>query len=248
MGNVFSTYYQKTLWFDLIAKKVVPLQRYLYYPILAFGRFNLYRLSLEHLLLGLGPRKGKLAWFRYFELAGLAFFAYWFGYKLCYQSLPDWRMRLLYIMVSHVTTMIVHVQITLSHFAMSTSDLGTSESFVSRQVRTTMDVDCPEWFDYFHGGLQFQTIHHFFPRLPRHNFRKVQNLVIEFCNDVGLHYSIYGFSAGNGVVLDKMADVGKQVRIFTDCLKNMKSELVDGGNLYELKVKNLDSLYEMKLK
>lgn len=83
-------------------------------------------------------------------------------------SLPTKWDKFQYIMVSHIATMIVHVQITLSHFAMSTSDLGQSESFVSRQLRTTMDVSCPEWLDFFHGGLHYQAIHHLFPRLPRH--------------------------------------------------------------------------------
>jgi hypothetical protein len=23
------------------------------------------------------------------------------------------------------------------------------------QLKTTMDVECPEWMDWFHGGLQF---------------------------------------------------------------------------------------------
>lgn len=216
-GNIFSTYYEKYLWFDALARKVLPIQHILYYPILCFGRFNLYRLSWEYLLKGQGPRHGKAAWFRYFELVGLSFFTYWFFY-LVLGSLPTKWAVFEYLMVSHITTMIVHVQITLSHFAMSTSDLGTSESFVSRQLRTTMDVSCPEWFDFFHGGLQYQAIHHLFPRLPRHNFRKAQAYVIDFCNQTGLKYSIYGFVDGNGVVLNKLEDIAKQVIIMKECL------------------------------
>lgn len=30
-----------------------------------------------------------------------------------------------------------------------------------------MGIDCPEWSDFFHGGLQFQAIHHLFLRVPR---------------------------------------------------------------------------------
>ncbi|GMF99639.1 unnamed protein product [[Candida] boidinii] len=119
---------------------------------------------------------------------------------------------------------------------MSTSDLGTSEGFASRQLRTTMDVDCPEWLDYLHGGLQFQAIHHLFPRIPRHNFRKAQKYVIDFCEDVKIPYSIYGFGKGNAKVINKMDDVGKQLKIFKDCLKGMKSEAVDSKNLYEKRV------------
>lgn len=222
-GDVYSTYYDKVLWFDAVARKMVPIQEFLYYPILAFGRFNLYRLSWTHLLLGQGPRHGPAAWFRYFELAGLTFFFYWFFY-LVVGSVPGKWNRFVYVMVSHVVTMLVHVQITLSHFAMSTADLGVSESFPSRQLRTTMDVDCPQWLDFLHGGLQFQAIHHLFPRLPRHNLRRAQADVIEFCEDVGLPYSIYGFGKGNEIVIGKLAEIGKQCSIMLDCTRKMKED------------------------
>lgn len=233
-GNIYSTYYEKFLWFDKVAQKLIPIQEYMYYPILSFGRFNLYRLSWQHVLMGQGPRHGQAAWFRYFELAGLTFFNWWFFYLVCYKSIDNGWQRLMFILVSHITTMIVHVQITLSHFAMSTSDLGVSESFVSRQIRTTMDVDCPGWFDFFHGGLQFQAIHHLFPRVPRHNFRKIQPLVIGFCEKVGLKYSIYGFVDGNGVVIDRLAEIAKQARIMQECTKVMKKEAIQEGKYFEM--------------
>lgn len=223
--NVFSTYYDRELTFDKAAQFLIPYQKYLYYPILCFGRFNLYRLSWEYLLLGKGPRHGKAAWFRYFELVGLSWFFYWFFYLLVTKSIEGGWNRFNYIMVSHITTMMVHVQITLSHFAMSTADLGVSESFPSRQLRTTMDVDCPEWLDFFHGGLQFQAIHHLFPRLPKHNLRKAQPYVIDFCKDVGLNYSIYGFGEGNEIVIDKLGEIGKQCSIMLDATKNYHGDL-----------------------
>lgn len=222
--NVYSTYYEKFLWFDAFAKKLIPIQHYMYYPILCFGRFNLYRLSWVHVLLGQGPRKGKAAWFRYFELCGLIFFNYWFFYLVCYRQLPTVSERVKYILISHVATMIVHVQITLSHFAMSTSDLGVTESFPMRQLRTSMDVDCPRWLDFFHGGLQFQVIHHLFPRLPRHNLRDAQSLTIKFCEKVGIKYSIYGFSAGNEIVISHLQQLAQQAHTMLECAKTMNRE------------------------
>lgn len=224
-NNLYSTYYDRELTFDKAAQFLVPYQKYLYYPILCFGRFNLYRLSWEYLLLGKGPRHGKAAWFRYFELVGLSWFFFWFFYLVVTKSIDGGWNRFNYIMVSHIATMMVHVQITLSHFAMSTADLGVSESFPSRQLRTTMDVDCPEWFDFFHGGLQFQAIHHLFPRLPKHNLRKAQPYVIDFCKDVGLNYSIYGFGEGNEIVIDKLGEIGKQCSIMLDATKNYHGDL-----------------------
>jgi len=142
--------------YDAFAQFFVPYQNYLYYLILLFGRFNLYFLSFEYLICGLGPRKGSAAWHRYFEISGMIFFWYWFCYGLLYHGLPTNWDRFCYVMISHMVTMPLHVQITLSHFAMSTADLGVTESFPQKMLRTTMDVDCSEWLDFFHGGLHLQ--------------------------------------------------------------------------------------------
>jgi sphingolipid 8-(E)-desaturase len=113
----------------------------------------------------------------------------------------------------------LHVQITLSHFAMSTADLGIHESFPQKMLRTTMDVDCPTWLDFIHGGLQFQAIHHLYPRIPRHNLRRTQKLVMEFCHEVDIPYAIYTFVDGNKEVLGRLGDVAKQVWILEECRK-----------------------------
>ncbi|AET37963.1 fatty acid desaturase Ecym_2214 [Eremothecium cymbalariae DBVPG len=219
--NVYSTYYDRVLKFDSLAEKLIPFQHYFYYPLLAFGRFNLYVLSWKHVLLGQGPRHGTAAWFRYFELCGLIFFNYWFTYLIICCKLQTFSDRLIYILVSHFTTMIVHVQITLSHFAMSTSDLGIGESFPQKQLRTSMDIDCPRWIDFFHGGLQFQVVHHLFPRLPRHNLRAAQPYVVKFCERVGIKYSIYGFSKSNRVVLSHLQQIAQQAKTMVDCVKTI---------------------------
>lgn len=224
--SITSSFYDRVLEFDTFARKLIPVQNYTYYLFLSFGRFNLYRLSWEYLILGLGPRKGKGAWLRYLEITGMAFFFYWFFYLVVACSLKTAGERWLYIMVSHVVTMPLHVQITLSHFAMSTSDLGLDESFPQRQLRTTMDVDCPWWLDFVHGGLQFQVIHHLFPRLPRHNLRAVQPIVIEFAERMGLHYTIYGFTKGNIEVIGKLGEIAKQAKILAECNQFCKNEIV----------------------
>lgn len=216
-----STYYERVMTYDAFAKFMLRYQHYLYYPILTFGRFNLYRLSWEYLILGQGPRKGPAWWHRWFEIAGQVFFWYWFGYGVLYKSIPTWSGRFAFIMISHMVTMPLHVQITLSHFAMSTADLGVGESFPQRMLRTTMDVDCPEWLDFFHGGLQFQAIHHLYPRMPRHNLRRAQKLVQEFCADVGIPYALYGFYDGNKEVIGRLGDVAKQARILAECQKHI---------------------------
>ena len=225
-----STYYDRIMTHDPFARFMLQYQHYLYYPILCFGRFNLYVLSWQYIFLSQGPRKGPAWWHRYLEIAGQAFFWYWFGYLTLYRSIPDNWSRFVFVMVSHAVTMPVHVQITLSHFAMSTADLGVAESFPQRMLRTTMDVDCPEWLDFFHGGLQFQAVHHLFPRIPRHNLRRTQKLVMRFCEEVKIPYTIYDFTEGNGKVIGHLSDIAKQARIMAECQWRMTVQDVLEGH------------------
>ncbi|KAL4866146.1 hypothetical protein BDV12DRAFT_210680 [Aspergillus spectabilis] len=228
--NLHSTYYNRLMEFDIVAKCVVKYQHYLYYPILLFGRFNLYFLSYAHILSALNPRNKKQGplWPRYLELAGQIFFWSWFGYGICYLSIPTWPSRILFILISHCVTAPLHVQITLSHYGMSTADLGVHESFPQKMLRTTMDVDCPAWLDFVHGGLQFQAIHHLYPRIPRHNLRRTQKLVREFCEDVRIPYAVFTFVDGNRKVLGRLGDVARQARIFEEGMREAAGEVLGG--------------------
>ncbi|EHK23232.1 uncharacterized protein TRIVIDRAFT_74251 [Trichoderma virens Gv29-8] len=217
LGSLRSTFYERVMEYDAFAKVLLRIQPWTYYPFLALGRFNLYVLSWDYILNGKGPRKGPAAYQRWLELTGQVFFWIWFGYGILYKSIPDGWSRFVFLMVSHVAASPLHVQIVLSHFAMSTADLGPQESFPQMMLRTTMDVDCPRWLDFVHGGLQFQAIHHLFPRMPRHNFRDAQKLVIEFCKEVDIPYAYYGFTTANGQVIGRLAEVARQAAIFSKC-------------------------------
>ncbi|CAH0058047.1 unnamed protein product [Clonostachys solani] len=221
--SLHSTYYDFTYVWDKASEILVPFQKYTYYPVMGIARFNLYLLSWLHVLgnrsTGLGTTTAW--WIRPTEITFMACYWFLFGYVLCWRNIPTWTARVVFILVSHVITMPLHVQITLSHWGMSTSDLGESESFAQRQLRTTMDVDCPAWMDFVHGGLQFQVIHHLFPRVPRHNLRKVQALVRVFCQETGIPYSILTFTDGNKKVLGHLDKVGEQVSMLVKCQQYM---------------------------
>ncbi|KAJ4323122.1 hypothetical protein N0V94_002008 [Neodidymelliopsis sp. IMI 364377] len=224
LESLTTTYYERVMEYDAVAKVLVRIQHYTYYPIMLFARFNLYRLSLEYLLGGKGPKKGPAWWHRYFEMVGMLVFWTWYGYGVVYKTMPDNFSRFWFVLISHALTSPLHVQITLSHFAMSTTDLGIHESFAQKMLRTTMDVDCPQWLDFFHGGLQFQAIHHLYPRIPRHNLRATQKLVQDFCNEVDIPYALYGFVDGNKQVIGKLADVARQAAIFAECQRTIAAE------------------------
>ena len=142
LGNLRSTFYERIMKYDGMARLMHSVQQYTYYLLLAFGRFNLYFRSWEYLLLGLGPRKGSAWWHRHLEILGQMFFWVWFGYGILYRSIPTQWHRFIFITVSHITVMPLHAQIGLSHFAMSTTEMGTHEPFPQKMLRTTMDIDC----------------------------------------------------------------------------------------------------------
>ncbi|KAI9004586.1 fatty acid desaturase-domain-containing protein [Gaertneriomyces semiglobifer] len=201
--DIHSTYYNRTLVFDAPARFLVSIQHYLYYIVLCFGRFNLHALSWTHVL---SPRCIR---HRTLEIVCMTLHWCWFLPLLSY--IPEWKWRIAYILISYCSTMFLHLQITLSHYGMPV-DVHEEETFAGMALRTTMDVECPAWMDWFHGGLQFQVEHHLFPRLPRHNLRKTRALVRSFAKKHDLPFHTYGFIEGNTVVLNTLRTVAHQVK------------------------------------
>ncbi|KAH7323654.1 fatty acid desaturase-domain-containing protein [Rhexocercosporidium sp. MPI-PUGE-AT-0058] len=220
--SLYSTYHDRVMAYNAFAQFVVPYQKYLYYPLLCFGRFNLYVLSLEFIFMDKGPKSNR--WHRFYELSGQIFFWFWFGYLIMWCSIPTWTQRILFLMISHMVTMPLHVQFTLSHFAMSTITPSRNEPWALQQLRTTMDVDCPAWLDWMHGGLQFQTIHHLFPTMPRHNLRAASEEVKVWSKDVGVQYEVYGFVECNGKVLSRLEEIGRQARYMKECQERVLND------------------------
>lgn len=69
-----------------------------------------------------------------------------------------------------------------------------------------MDIDCPTWMDWFHGGLQFQTEHHLFPRIPRHNLRQVRPIVKALCEQHGIRYTAMTFFEANVAMMRSLRE------------------------------------------
>ena len=80
------------------------------------------------------------------------------------------------------------------------------------QLKTTMDIDCPEWMDWFHGGLQFQIEHHLYPRMPRHSYRKIKPYVMELCAKHNVRYYAPSFIQGNIELVKHLHSVALEAR------------------------------------
>lgn len=184
----WSTYHAKWVEMDAAARLLVPYQHYLFYPVMSLARFNLYVQSWLLLLSSERVHNKGL------EAASLLAFAGWYGGLV-------WAMdartggnaeRFAFVLLSHMLAGVLHVQICLSHFARDTyhgfAYNGEEDEWFRMQVATTLNIDCPVWLDWFHGGLQFQVEHHLWPRLPRHNLRRAQKLVKAYCAQHSIPY------------------------------------------------------------
>jgi delta8-fatty-acid desaturase len=179
---------------------------------MAFARVNHYVQTVKYLLT---HRDARNVWV---EAGTLLVFWTWFS--LVVMSLPSALDMVLYVALSHVLAGLLHVQITLSHFSMEAiegvptalidPDTGKAQEpdFFSKQLATTLDVNCDPSLDWLHGGLQFQTVHHLFPRLPRHRLRETQQDVIKICDEHGVHYHRVSFWQACKETVDSLYAVG----------------------------------------
>jgi len=199
------------------AKKVIGYQHFLLYPIMGIARVNLYIQSYKYLLNRFPYSDRNVKWV-YAELAGMVGYAVWVS--MLYSTLSWEEGRLTLMLCSHLVSGILHVQIILSHFSVDSyegvkygnPEKGTrasdEDSWPALQLATTMNITCPWYMDWFHGGLQFQNEHHLFPKMPRHNLRQASVLVQEFAAKHKLKYSSYTFYDANVRTLKHLKDHG----------------------------------------
>jgi len=180
-GRFYSSFHHRYFETDAIARFLVSYQHYLFYPIMGLARFNLY---IQGWILLFTPNEPVP--FRNMQFVTMAIFPMWIGYLLSF--LPSWEERIAFLLLSHFFAGVLHVQITISHFSMDTFHGHHTEDWIRHQMATTMNVSCPTWMDWFHGGLQFQLEHHLFPRLPRHNLRVARGQVLLLAEKYHLNY------------------------------------------------------------
>ena len=207
--SVYSLYHRRTMAYDAAAKFLVSIQHYSFYPIMAVARFNLYAQSLILLLTSREIKTSR----RFLELTVMLAYFCWLGALT--SALPSWAERVGFLLLSHAVGGLIHVQICLSHFSRDVFE-GRPEShkWVEMQLNGTMDIDCPPWMDWFHGGLQFQTEHHLVPRMPRHKLRAFREDVMKpFLKKHGLAHDQPSFWEANVEVWRTLRASAKQAKL-----------------------------------
>lgn len=116
--GLWSSYYRRVLSFDAQARIFLKAQHQLYYIVMSLGRFNLYANSYGFLTL----KAKRDRWF-VIETTFLAIFWTWYGALLA--SCPTWGVRIGYLLISHIVTSPLHVQVSKRHTRRDPSPLLT---------------------------------------------------------------------------------------------------------------------------
>jgi delta8-fatty-acid desaturase len=115
---------------------------YSYVPI-----FKFFLYLIAPLFVIFSPR----ATFRVKELILMSGYYIWYGYLLW--SIENFNYTLVYFFFNNILTSVVFLQIVLAHLAMPTDPYTEEEEFAKHQIRTSLDIKCSPWVDWWHGGL-----------------------------------------------------------------------------------------------
>lgn len=204
-ASLTSVYYGHKMTFDAVSRFFISIQHWTFYPVMCVARINLFGQSIVLLL------SNKAVPDRWQEIAGLI--VYWIWYPLLVSCLPTWGERVMFVLSSFTVTALQHVQFTLSHFS---GDVyvgpPTGNDWFEKQTAGTVDIVCPWWMDWFHGGLQFQVEHHLFPRLPRCHLRRISPIIMAYCKKHNLTYRSAGFLEANRKTLKVLRTAALQAR------------------------------------
>ncbi|KAL0327491.1 UNVERIFIED_CONTAM: Acyl-lipid (9-3)-desaturase [Sesamum angustifolium] len=207
-SSITSCFYDRKMDFDSAARFLVSYQHCTFYPVMCFARINLFTQSFLLLLSKKRvPHKG---------LELLCLLVFWIWFPLLVSRLPNWGERVMFVVASFVVTGIQHVQFCLNHFSTSVyTGPPKGNNWFEKQTSGSLDIECSCWMDWFHGGLQFQTEHHLFPRLPRCQLRTVSPFVKELCKKHGLPYNVASFWEANAMTIRTLKVAALQARDFT---------------------------------
>jgi len=89
--------------------------------------------------------------------------------------------------------------------------------FLRRQVLTSRNIKSGTFMNHFMGGLNYQIEHHLFPNMPRPHLPHAREIVLEYCQKLGIKYTEVGLFTSYGIVIKHLNEVGLAARDPFDC-------------------------------
>jgi fatty acid desaturase len=138
---------------------------------------------------------------------------YWVWVAALLRFFPSWQEGLAYYMVGNMFLGVLSIQLLVSHYGRSWSEKqSTKGHWAERQLEAVLDIDCPLWLDWFHGGLHLHSPHHLFPRMSRYYYRAAHKDILEMCTKNGLVLDVECWFPAVVATLEHLRLVGLQLQ------------------------------------
>jgi fatty acid desaturase len=198
-----------------VGRFMIKWQAVFYFPALLFARLAWAHQSWVYVFGGWGAHSVKgaemdQARMKYPTLEKIALVLHYAFFGWVMYQMPVLNAIAYFMVAQTVCGLFLAVVFGLGHNGMAVYPADQRPDFWKLQVSTTRNVTSNMFVDWFCGGLQYQVDHHLFPSLPRHNLKKVHELVHSFCKDQGVTYHEANMWDGTVEVLSHLSEVSKE--------------------------------------
>jgi linoleoyl-CoA desaturase len=134
-----------------------------------------------------------------------------------------WVVLLFYLAVTAVLGVVLTVVFQLAHCVEeadfpepAAGTLRMADAWAAHQVRTTVDFARTSWaLTWLLGGLNFQVVHHLFPRICHIHYPALSRIVETVCGEFGVRYTAHrSFLAGVGSHYRWLRRLGRAEPVF----------------------------------
>lgn len=193
----------------------VSFQSILYFPLLLFARLAWAYQSWVFVFGGYGQHSVKganldrqLMQFPLLEKAAMILHYSWLLLVMSYTTPLN---GFLYFLTGQLACgLFLATVFGLGHNGMAVYPANQRPDFWKLQVSTTRNITSNWFVDWFCGGLHYQVEHHLFPSVPRHNLKKVHELVESFCKEHNVTYHEASMVTGTVEVLQHLSKVSHE--------------------------------------
>ena len=189
---------------------ITKRQAWLFFPLLLLEGVNLHLLSVKSLVRG-GARPGRRR-----ELVALVLRLGLFAALLFWIFPVGLAFAFLGVQLA-VFGLYMGGTFAPNHMGMPIVPADVKLDFLSKQVRTSRNINGGMWMSALMGGLNHQVEHHLFPSMPRPHLRAARKLVREHCRALDVHYTETNLVQAYRSVLGHLKVVGLAARDPFDC-------------------------------
>ncbi len=187
-----------------IARVLGRWQAFLFFPLLTLEGLNLHISSVRAL------RRPSLRARRLEAVMLLAHFVAYLG--VVFVVLPPGKAIAFLAVNQALFGVYLGCAFAPNHKGMPTLTGDDRPDFLRRQVLTSRNVRGGRVVDVALGGLNYQIEHHLFPSMPSVNLPRVQPIVRDYCEELGVSYAETGLVESYAIALRHMHDVGAPLR------------------------------------